>query len=128
MSVTVEQREKWLDYTVERLDKENQQLRRRLRLSSRHARRVQRAFEDAHLLATLHVAYLPTERAHALRRGLTKRRWELAIGLLRMARVHNGTSWDSHSPDVIARRLEKALEKALDDPRMYRLYLPKYLR
>lgn len=127
-SVTQEARARWLDFTVERLDAENKALRRKLRLSSRHARRVQQAFEDAHLMATSHIAYVDTGRAAMERRGITKRRWECAVALLRMARVLDGTRWLLHDAERIGSKLERAVERAIDEPGLFRVYLPPYVR
>jgi hypothetical protein len=127
-SVTQEARARWLDFTVERLDAENKALRRKLRLSSRHARRVRLAFEDAQFLTTAHIGYLDTGRAAMERRGITKRRWECAVALLKMARVLDGSRWRLHDAERIGGKLERAVERAIDEPGLYRVYLPPYIR
>ena len=62
-------------------------LRAKVRINSAHAKRIDRAYHDALLLAKFHIGFLETSReaAKALA-GITHCRWENAIALLRMAR------------------------------------------
>ena len=94
--------------------------RRKLRETGRHADRIQQAHTDALLLAAQHVAYLDTSRRQALELAqITQRRWEGAIGLLKLARLHNGRRWLCHDLQVITNKLEMAKQKALDMPVAY---------
>jgi hypothetical protein len=104
-------------------------LRRRLGVSGRTAKRVERAYRDALLLANLHIGYLPTTRAAALHyAGITANRWENATALLKMARVTAGRVWLTHDLAEIESLLSLAAKQAIADPEIYRARLPKHAR
>lgn len=104
-------------------------LRRRLGESGRHARRVDQAYKDALLLANLHIGYLPTTRASALRHGgITANRWENAVALLKLARVISGRNWIEHDLAEIEPKLGRAAKLAIDEPGRYRARLPTHAR
>lgn len=101
--------------------------RRKLKERGRHADRIRRAYVDALLMAGHHVAYLNTTRRAALELGgITQRRWESAVGLLRLANVHNGRRWLRHDLEDITKRLDKAQLQAIDCPSAYYARLCKH--
>jgi hypothetical protein len=116
------------------LDIENHQLRDEVaRLSklakerSYHARRVRLAYEDAMLLALWMVAGIHPSRRYARMHGVTQRRWQNALALLRMARVVvRRRRWTVADTDTIERRLGQAAQRAQADARAYRLYLNRH--
>ncbi|MEZ4865321.1 MAG: hypothetical protein R3C14_28690 [Caldilineaceae bacterium] len=104
-------------------------LRRRLNESGSHGKRVDRAYRDALLLAELAIGYQPTTRAFAEKyAGITHVRWENAMALLRLARVHSGKKWLLHDLAAIEKKLSAAVEKAHETPEAFRARLPKHAR
>lgn len=109
------------------LELENEQLRRdvgrlakRLAEEGHHVRRVAQARQDAELLALWAGAGLHPSRRLALRYGLTQRRWENAIALLRLARILTGNRrWGTRDPAVIAQRLDRAAKTAIEQESAY---------
>lgn len=113
----------------DRLRRQNAQLRHALRLQNgRHAKRVDRAFEAALLLAELHCAFLDTARRPATVGTLTQRQWTNGMALLRLARVVHGRRWRLHDLASIEERLERARAKALECPEAFRAMLPPSAR
>jgi hypothetical protein len=116
------------------LDIENHQLRDEVaRLSklakerSYHARRVRLAYEDAMLLALWMGAGIHPSRRYARMYGVTQRRWQNALALLRMARVVVRRSyWTVADTDTIERRLTQAAGRAIADINAYRLHLNRH--
>lgn len=111
--------DKHLEIELLRLRAENAELRKALRINGRHARRMQRAYDCALLLATWHVAYLPTSRDFAKAQGMSQRGWENGIALLRLARVLNGEKWRVHDLATIERALLKAQDRAAQTPESF---------
>ena len=111
--------ERHLEYEIARLRSQNAELRRRLHLNGHHARRIERAYEIALLLAGFHVAYQSTSRAYALSQGISQRSWEGAVALLRLARVVNGRRWAVNDLAGIEKRLSAAKERATLTPDAY---------
>lgn len=94
--------------------------RRKLKERGRHADRIRQAYTDALVLAGHHLAYLnTTRRAAAQLGGITRRRWEGAVGLMRLANIHNGRRWLRHDLEQITSRLTKAQQAAIDCPSAY---------
>jgi hypothetical protein len=110
---------KHLEIELLRLREENTQLRKALRINGRHARRIQRAYDAALLLATWHVGFLPTSRGFAKSQGMPQRQWENGIALLKLARVVNGQRWRVHDMPTIERALRRAQDRALTTPESY---------
>jgi hypothetical protein len=105
---------------LKRLQTENRKLRAALKLNGRHARRIQRAHDCALLLATWHVAHLPTSRDFARFMGMPQRQWENAIALLRLARVVDTRGrWHCHDLPTIAAKLDRAAVGANAAPEAY---------
>ena len=104
-------------------------LRAKVRINSAHAKRIDRAYHDALLLAKFHIGFLETSRdaAKALA-GITHCRWENAIALLRMARCHDGRKWKAHDLATIENKLDRAKELAIDEPDRFRARLPAHAR
>lgn len=103
-----------------RLREENTRLRKALRINGRHARRIQRAYDCALLLAQWHVARLPTIRQFAMQHGMAQRQWENAITLLRLARVCDQVGrWKYHDLPNISNRLDDAVIAANAAPEAY---------
>lgn len=104
-------------------------LRRRLNESGVLGRRLDRAYQDALLLAQFHVGFQSTTRQHAFDfAGITNNRWENAIALLKLARVHNGRRWSVHDLATIEEALAEAKANALDTPEAFHARLPKHAR
>lgn len=122
--MTPEQRIEFLDLALRKAREENARLRKAVKENSHHARRVERAYDDALLLATRHVAYQPVSRDQVTQ--LSRRRWANAMGLLKLARVYNCQSFIEHGLADIEAALERAKRIALENPTAYRSRLPKY--
>ena len=110
---------KHLEVELLRLRDENSRLRSALRINGRHARRIQRAYDCALLLATWHVGFLDTSRDFAKSQGMAQRQWENGVALLRLARVVNGRRWRTHDMPTIERALQRAMERALETPDVF---------
>ena len=112
-----------LEVELARLQAENSKLRAALKLNGRHSRRIQRAFDCALLLATWHIAYLPTSREFAAQNGMAQRQWENAIALLRLAHsIKANGEWQYHDLPTIAARLEDAVIAANAAPSAFFAY------
>lgn len=120
--------DKHLQLEIDRLKYENAKLRKALKVNGRHARRLQRAYDTALLLATWHVAHLPVSRAFARSHGVGQRSWENAIALLRLARVVHRQTWRMHDIATIERALARAQERANAAPEVYFLHVAKHGR
>lgn len=122
--LTPEQRIEYLDLALRKTKEENNRLRKAVKENGHHARRVERAYDDALLLASLHIAYQPITRERVTQ--LSRRRWANAIGLLKLARVYNCKAFVAHSLAEIEPALERAKRIALENPTSYRVRLPKH--
>ena len=105
---------------------ELKELRRRLHENDRHGRRIRRAHEDALQMAAFHISGLPTSIGYMLSHGLTRRRWENARALLRLAKVHNGEKWTERETSVINGNLSYAAKLATERPSDFRVNLPRH--
>ena len=102
-------------------------LRKRLKESSRHAKRVRRAFDDALLLAIWKVAQLSASRDYANQHGMTQNRWQSAIALLKMARVVTRyRHWVTTDLALIETRLTNAQKMAIEHPESFFLRLNRH--
>lgn len=110
---------KHLEVELLRLREENARLRKALRINGRHARRIQRAYDCALMLATWHVGFLPSSREFAKSQGMAQRQWENGIALLKLARVVNGQRWRVHDLPTIERALERAMDRAVETPNTF---------
>jgi len=125
--MTPEQQIKYLLLEINRLKDEGTQLRKKLHLSSRHARRVMQAYQDAVLLSVWRVAGASASRSYAKKYGVSQNRWEAAMALLRMARiVTRHRTWNTTNATVIDEMLEKARERAIEQPFVFKARLNKH--
>ncbi len=112
--MNLEQQVKYLELEVRKLQAERARLSKALQETSRHGRRVQRAYEDALLLAMWRSSGIIPSRRYAKLHRFTQNRWQNAQALLRMARVIQGhRRWATDNLAVIEKRLETAKQTAL---------------
>lgn len=107
---------------------ENARLRKKLQETCRHGRRVEQAYQDALLLAEWRMSHIIPSRDYAKFKGkMSQRRWQNAIGLLRLARVINGPrQWTITDLTIIDERLQVAKQRALESPEAYKMRLNKH--
>ena len=75
---------------------------------------IERAYEDAKLLAADHLAGLPTSRRYS---PLPERRWRVAVALAVLACVYEpGRGFTSRDPEHLAGALAVARQRAIDNP------------
>jgi hypothetical protein len=110
---------KHLEVELLRLRDENARLRKALRINGRHARRIQRSYDCALLLATWHVGFLDTSRDFAMSCGMSQRGWENGMALLKLARVVSQQRWRVHDIATIERALLRAQDRAVETPECY---------
>lgn len=117
-----------LELEIRRLRAETAQLRHRLGERNRHARRVQRAAEDARLLLLFRAGGCPTSLGHASQQaGMSRRRWEAAIALLRMARLLDyDWSWSLGSDADNETALSRAAGRAIANRSSFLMRLAKH--
>lgn len=123
--LTAEQRTKVLELELKQARAEAAKLRKSLAENSRHGQRVARAYDDALLLAGLHVGFQNTGRA-ASTKVLTRRRWTNAIALLQLARVYNCRRFTVHSLAEIETALQRAKRIAEENSAAYLARLPRH--
>jgi len=105
---------------LKRLQAENAKLRTALKINGRHARRISRAHDCALLLATWHIAYLPTSREFAAQNSMPQRQWQNAIALLKLGRIVDPRGrWRCHDLPTISARLDDAVIAANAAPDLY---------
>jgi hypothetical protein len=105
---------------IKRLQSENAKLRAALKINGMHARRISRAHDAALLLATWHLAYLPTTREFALAHQMSQRTWQNAMALLKLAHVVDQVGrWLCHDLPSISARLDDAVIAANSAPEAY---------
>lgn len=108
---------------LKRLQAENAKLRAALKANGRHARRISRAHDAALLLATWHLAYLPTSREFAAQNGMGQRQWQNAMALLKLAKIVDVRGrWLLHDLDTISAKLDDAVIAANSAPDAYFAY------
>lgn len=109
-----------LQIELARVRQEATALRKRLGEDGRHPRRIEKAHEDALLLAALHLAGVMPSRRLAASLGIPQQRWEHALALLRLARiVTRQRHWATTDIGMIETRLETARQRALSDPEVF---------
>lgn len=115
---------RYQEQEIRELKAENTALRKKLKETGRHARRVARAYQDALLLATWRASHIPPSRSYAAHHKISQRRWQNAVGLLRMARVIEGRSrWITTDLTLVEQRLAVARQRATEQPAAYRMRL-----
>ena len=118
--LTLEQKLRYLEVDLLKLRAENTRLRKALKENGRHSRRVERAYEDALLLATWQAAGIIPSRRYAKIKGMSQNRWENATALLKLARIiTRQRHWTTDNLAVIEKRLETARERATADPPLF---------
>jgi hypothetical protein len=127
--MNAEQQIRYLQIELEKARQEASRLRKRLGENGKHARRIDRAYEDALLLATFYAAGIIPSRRYARLKGLTQNRWENATTLLKLARIIvRYRHWVTADLEVIEKRLAQAREKALETPALFFLRANKHVR
>lgn len=111
------------------LRRENGRLRHKLADERHHPRRIERARDDALLLAMWKGAGIHPSRRFAVAQGMTERQWENAIALLRLARVLTGNRrWVTKDAAIIEQRLERAAKTAIESEEAYNARHGRYRR
>lgn len=96
---------------VETLQRENAQLRRRLREKSREAQILSRALDGARFMVFCHIGGQSYSRQSCMDDGMSLRTWYWARALLRDARVHNGKTITTDDPEEISRAIERTVNR-----------------
>jgi hypothetical protein len=118
--MNIQQENEYLKLEVQKLKADRARLEKALRETSRHGRRVQRAYEDALLLAMWRSAGIIPSRRYAQLHKFSQHRFENACGLLRMARVLTGhRRWVTNDLATIETRLQTAKQRALESREAY---------
>lgn len=127
--MTPEQQLRYLQLENEQVKRDAAALRKKLAETSAHARRVERAYQDALLLATWYAGGIAPSRRFAALHGMTQRRWQNACGLLRMGRILNRSRhWTTTDLATIERRLERSRQQAIETPEAYQARLNRHAR
>ena len=106
---------------------ENPRLRKKLQETCRHGRRIEQAYQDALLLAEWRMSHIIPSRDFAKHHKMSQRRWQNAVGLLRLARVINGSrAWAVTDLTIVEGRLQTAKQRALESPEAYKMRLNKH--
>lgn len=124
--MTNEQKIRDLQLELERANAEATKLRKRLKENSRHAQRVEKAFKDALLLAGWANVCIPPTMRYAAYHQMSRRRWQNAIGLLRLAGVIRhapGYMWIYRTQAEIEWRIDAVRGLATNNPDAYRASL-----
>jgi hypothetical protein len=116
-----------LQVEIAKLRDENTQLRKRLGENSRHAKRVQKAYEDALLMVFWRSMGIQPSRRFCARYDINQHRFENALGLLRMARiVRDRSRWVDIDPASAESRLAAARDRATNEPGVFFLRLNRH--
>jgi len=102
-------------------------LRKQLKVTNRHAKRIDKAYEDALLLAGWRAAGITPSRAYAKRYKMSQNRWQNAVTLLRLARVivrHH--HWATEDMAIIESRLNNARKSAIEYPDSFFFRHPRH--
>lgn len=118
---------KYLELENAKLRAEAVQLRKKLGENARHTRRINKAYEDALLLAIWRVSGITPSRSYTKEQGISQNRFQNATALLKMARVIvRHRQWVIKDLVAIEQRLETARQRALDDPELFFLRHPRH--
>jgi hypothetical protein len=127
--LSLAQQVRYLEIDLLKARQENTALRKALHQNSRHVRRVEKAYEDALLLAAWRSSGIIPSRRYAKQYGLTQNRWQNAMALLKLARVvERQRRWVTEDPAVAEKKLEKAKARAMADPQLFFLRLNRHGR
>src|SRR5438270_13980293 len=115
--MNTQQQLRYLQVELAKAKAEAAHLRKKLQFSNRHAKRIDKAYEDALLLATWRSTGTTASRAFARKQGFTQNRWENAVALLKVARViQRQRHWVMDDLGLIEARLVNAREHAMKMP------------
>jgi hypothetical protein len=118
--MTSEQQLRLLEVELAKAKAEATQLRKRLSENTRHQKRIERAYEDALLMAFWQSVGIKPSRRFAARYEITQDRWQNALALLRMARIIQGRSrWPEMPMETVEKWLALARDKAIADPGLF---------
>lgn len=118
--MNADQQIKYLELELAKARAEAAHLRKKLGENSKHARRIDRAYEDALLFAVWRVSGIVPSRSYTKQQEISQNRYQNAVALLRMARViirHH--TWAITDLTVIEQRLNSARQRALEDPNVF---------
>lgn len=123
------QRVRYLELENTKLRAEAAQLRKRLGENTRHVKRINRAYDDALLMAMWKAAGIAVSRDYTKQQGISQNRYQNAYALLKLARVIvRHRHWDVKELTVIERRLEAARKKAIEEPELFFMRLNRHGR
>src|SRR5215212_1394846 len=115
--MNTQQQLRYLQVELAKAKAEAAHLRKQLNVSNRHAKRIDKAYEDALLLATWRSTGIIPSRTFARKQGFTQNRWENAVALLKVARViQRQRHWVMDDVGLIEARLVNAREHAMKVP------------
>jgi len=118
--MNTEQQLRYLELENTKLRAEAAQLRKKIGENSRHTRRVNRAYDDALLMAMWRAGGIIPSRNYTKLQGMSQNRFQNAIALLRMARVvTRHRFWAVKDLAIVEQRLETARQKALNDADLF---------
>lgn len=127
--MNAEQHIKYLKLELAKTRAEAAQLRKKVGENSRHARRIQKAYDDALLLAMWRVSGIIPSRSYTKQQGMSQNRFQNATALLKMGRVIvRHRHWAIKDLAIIEQRLVAARQRALDDPELFFLRLNRHGR
>jgi len=127
--MNLSQEVEYLKLEIQKLKADRARMTKALQENSCHGRRVQRAYEDALLLAMWRSSGIIPSRRYARLHKFSQHRWENATGLLRMARVLTGhRRWATNDLTTIEARLETAKQRALENRDAYHSRLNAHAR
>ena len=120
---------RYLKVELAKAKAETAYLRKKLQISNYHAKRIDKAYEDALLLAAWRASGINPSRSFAKRYGLSQNRWQNAVALLKMARViQRHHHWTTEDLGLIEARLSRAKKDALQIPEAFFSRLPHHGR
>jgi hypothetical protein len=118
--LTLEQRVGYLEVELTKAKAEATKLRKALQENGRHARIIDRAYEDALLMVFWRSIGIRPSRRFAAMYEITQTRWEHALALLRMARLVSGRGrWAAADVATMERKLATTRDKALEDANLF---------
>lgn len=127
--MTPQQQLRYLELENTKLRAEAAQLRKKLGENSRHAKRIDRAYNDALLMAMWRAGGIIPSRDYTKLQGMSQNRFQNACALLKMARVIvRHRHWAVRDLAIIEQRLASARQKALEDPNLFFLRLNRHGR
>lgn len=125
--MTPEQELRILRMEYDCIQAENTRLRKIANERNRHVKRVALAYRDALQLALWQQGGIQASRRYAKLHSMSQRRWQNAIGLLRVARVVVGCRcWSTSNMSAIEPRLCNARQYAIEHPFAYHARLNRH--